>query len=125
MGIGLLVIAICRLPIYGGIDQVSRAKLGSVEGFFAAFVANIPILVTLRRAAPISTYEAPPGIRTIGSKAKRVLGISYQSNSFREITSAQYTGIMAISDINLVLIDRTEPDSIEPDSKGKDPYAVS
>jgi hypothetical protein len=50
IGIGLVIIAICRLPIYGrGTSQVNRNTLGSIEGFFAAFVANVPTLVTLRR----------------------------------------------------------------------------
>jgi hypothetical protein len=79
IGFGLIIIAICRLPIYGGgTSQVNRNTLGSVEGFFAAFVANVPTLVTLRhppsmndtgRSASSSTYGY--GSRSVGASSSR------------------------------------------------------
>ncbi|KAL2828175.1 hypothetical protein BDW59DRAFT_51238 [Aspergillus cavernicola] len=50
VGLLLIAIAIVRLPYYSSSTaQVNRNTWGSVEEFFAAFVANVPTLFTLRK----------------------------------------------------------------------------
>ncbi|KAL4967393.1 uncharacterized protein BDV14DRAFT_198123 [Aspergillus stella-maris] len=50
VGLLLIAIAIVRLPYYNSSTaQVNRNTWGSVEEFFAAFVANVPTLFTLRK----------------------------------------------------------------------------
>lgn len=81
IGTGLVIIAICRLPIYGrGTSQVNRNTLGSIEGFFAAFVANVPTLVTLRRPNDKNTTLAS---HTFGTSS-RSRGDGSGSRSRRE-----------------------------------------
>ncbi|KAK2737035.1 hypothetical protein FQN57_000484 [Myotisia sp. PD_48] len=52
IGITLIIIALLRMPAVRNTDQITRNMLGSLELFFAAFVANVPTLYTLRRRNP-------------------------------------------------------------------------
>lgn len=52
IGILLIIIALVRLPVWGDrTAQIDRNTWGSVEVFFAAFVANVPTLFTLRHSS--------------------------------------------------------------------------
>ncbi|KAK2761228.1 hypothetical protein FQN54_001750 [Arachnomyces sp. PD_36] len=70
IGLLLIVIALIRLPVWGsGTAQVNRNTWGSVEEFFAAFVANVPTLFTLRRRVeqPVTGYGYNSGTNKSGS----------------------------------------------------------
>jgi hypothetical protein len=108
IGIALVIIAICRLPIYGsGTSQVNRNTLGSIEGFFAAFVANVPTLVTLRRRGPVSTSLAQTMSNGGGSSGARDL--KYVRDEFRQIPSED-EGILRTHDIEMVSRAKTVDD---------------
>ncbi|KAI9375846.1 hypothetical protein BJX61DRAFT_62522 [Aspergillus egyptiacus] len=70
VGLLLIAIAIVRLPYYGdSTAQVNRNTWGSVEEFFAAFVANIPTLFTLRKD-PTKHRDEPSYISGSSSRAR-------------------------------------------------------
>ncbi|KAL3477260.1 hypothetical protein BJX99DRAFT_128527 [Aspergillus californicus] len=70
VGLLLIAIAIVRLPYYSsGTAQVNRNTWGSVEEFFAAFVANVPTLFTLRKDPYKEKYE-PSHISGSSSRAR-------------------------------------------------------
>ncbi|KAL4872099.1 hypothetical protein BDV12DRAFT_6316 [Aspergillus spectabilis] len=70
VGLLLIAIAIVRLPYYNSSTaQVNRNTWGSVEEFFAAFVANVPTLFTLRKD-PNKQKAQPSHISGSSSKAR-------------------------------------------------------
>ncbi|OJJ04744.1 hypothetical protein ASPVEDRAFT_197528 [Aspergillus versicolor CBS 583.65] len=70
IGLLLIAIAIVRLPYYtSSTAQVNRNTWGSVEEFFAAFVANVPTLFTLRKD-PYKEREAEAAASTSSARAR-------------------------------------------------------
>ena len=108
IGIGLIVITICRLPVYGsGITQTHRNTLGSIEGFFAAFVANVPTLFTLRKrsktVSDVSSTSTSLGVWSGGRKDSK-----FSKERCRQVTSSD-DGILVTRDIEMLVSDiRTE-----------------
>ncbi|BCS17822.1 uncharacterized protein APUU_10650S [Aspergillus puulaauensis] len=72
IGLLLIAIAIVRLPYYASSTaQVNRNTWGSVEEFFAAFVANVPTLFTLRKD-PNKEREAEAAREAASTSSARV-----------------------------------------------------
>ncbi|EED17950.1 conserved hypothetical protein [Talaromyces stipitatus ATCC 10500] len=73
IGFLLIAIAIVRLPYYAeSTAQVNRNTWGSVEQFFAAFVANVPTLFTLRRKKEDNTtIPSYPSALASGGRSTR------------------------------------------------------
>jgi hypothetical protein len=86
---------------------VNRNTLGSIEGFFAAFVANIPTLVTLRRRNSAGTSMTTPESHGIASNGTR--NLKYARDEFRQLPSED-EGILRTRDIELVSHKKTEND---------------
>ncbi|KAL4918101.1 hypothetical protein BDW62DRAFT_217728 [Aspergillus aurantiobrunneus] len=70
IGLLLIAIAIVRLPYYSSSTaQVNRNTWGSVEEFFAAFVANVPTLFTLRKD-PTKQKDPPSHVSASSARAR-------------------------------------------------------
>ncbi|KAL4884028.1 hypothetical protein BJY04DRAFT_215906 [Aspergillus karnatakaensis] len=70
VGLLLIAIAIVRLPYYSSSTaQVNRNTWGSVEEFFAAFVANVPTLFTLRKD-PTKEKDEPSHVSGSSSRVR-------------------------------------------------------
>ncbi|KAI1334875.1 hypothetical protein F5Y15DRAFT_265809 [Xylariaceae sp. FL0016] len=103
IGFTLVVIAILRLPIYGDGEPADRNAVGSVEGFLASVVANVPTLVTLRRKKLEPVYDLE-GIQTIGSKSTS----DNRKDSFHRISSSD-EGITVTREYDVVHLNNMEP----------------
>lgn len=89
---------------------MNRNTLGSVEGFFAAFVANVPTLVTLRRGGPPrSSLSRGESNGNIVSGSRDLRDLKYLRDKFRQIPSED-DGIMRTCDIEMVSREKTTDD---------------
>ncbi|KAL2871364.1 uncharacterized protein BJX67DRAFT_159997 [Aspergillus lucknowensis] len=80
VGFLLIAIAIVRLPYYNeSTAQVNRNTWGSVEEFFAAFVANVPTLFTLRRD-PNKRKDSPSHVSGSSSRRHRFTPNQFQDS---------------------------------------------
>ncbi|KAL5339731.1 hypothetical protein BJX70DRAFT_145388 [Aspergillus crustosus] len=97
VGLLLIAIAIVRLPYYNrNTAQVNRNTWGSVEEFFAAFVANVPTLFTLRKD-PKKEKDIPAHVSGSSSRGRQ----RFTPNQFGD-------SILVTTNVQLETVDETK-----------------